>query len=88
MSKKKKKRNPQIEAAYEQGKKEGFQLGIENGRGQATMFFLDYMDKLTEIPGIGRVTAHKIGNHFLQHYGEDADLARKAIKAVKDGKIL
>jgi ERCC4-type nuclease len=83
-----KKRNPVIEQAKNEAYSQGFKIGLEHGRGQTTAFFLDWMDKLQEVPGIGSKTASKIANHFLAQYGDDAEKARQALRqAKKEGGI-
>lgn len=79
-----KKKNPVIEKAREEAYNQGFRIGLEHGRGHTTAFFLEWIEKLTEIPGIGEKRAHSIANHFLAQYGSDAEKARQAIKQAKE----
>ncbi|WP_142385097.1 hypothetical protein [Cytobacillus massiliigabonensis] len=65
-------RNPVIQRAFERGKLEGYQLGLEHGesrgRQKTVGFVADKFKKLSETPGIGPKTAEKIKEIFGKEY--------------------
>jgi predicted flap endonuclease-1-like 5' DNA nuclease len=45
--------------------------GEEIGQGRAIAFFLDWLENVEQIPGIGPKTAEKLQKHFIKQYGLD-----------------
>lgn len=65
-----KKKNPVIQTAEQRGYEKGFKVGNDHGRGQAIAFFLDWLERLEVVRGIGPKTAKKIQDEFMKKYGE------------------
>lgn len=58
--KRKRKKNPQLQKKYEEGRWAGIQ--------QATSYFLTRFEELKEVPGIGPKTAEKVKQIMFQSY--------------------
>jgi predicted transposase YdaD len=72
-----KRKNPVIEKAFENGKKEGYLLGLshgeEKGIQKATNFFADKLEGLPKTPGIGPKTLKKLKRLIGEQYFSEVD---------------
>ena len=71
-----KKKNPVLQQKFEEGKREGFKHGFEQGKYSAIVYFASRFEGLDKVPGIGPKTVEKVVKHFGKEYFE----------AVKHGK--
>jgi flagellar biosynthesis/type III secretory pathway protein FliH len=69
---KKKKPNPVIERARQEGYNNGFELGfksgVEIGKEEACNILASKFDNLQKVPGIGPKMLEKVVNHFGREY--------------------
>jgi hypothetical protein len=72
-----KRKNPVIEKAFENGKKEGYLLGLTHGEDKGIRktvnFFVDKLEGLPEVPGIGPKTLKKIKRLIGEQYFSEVD---------------
>lgn len=70
-------KNPVIRNAFEKGKKEGYQLGLDHGENRGIQktvgFVADKFKVLSETPGIGPKTAAKIKEIFGPEYFKETE---------------
>ena len=68
----KKSKNPVLQKAYDQGKSEGYSLGLSHGQAKGVATATDYIANrfagLEEVPGIGPKVMSKIKKHFGEEY--------------------
>ncbi|MFE8697947.1 hypothetical protein ACFYKT_16520 [Cytobacillus sp. FJAT-53684] len=71
------RKNPVIQKAREEGKLEGYQLGLKHGETRGIQKTVDYVaerfEKLSEAPGIGPKTAAKIKAIFGPEYFKEGE---------------
>jgi hypothetical protein len=67
-----KKSNPVLQKAYDQGKSDGYSLGLSHGQAKGVATATDYIAErfanLEEVPGIGPKVIDKIKKHFGEEY--------------------
>ncbi|WP_034757740.1 hypothetical protein [Rossellomorea vietnamensis] len=65
-------RNPALQKAYDQGKSEGYALGLKHsearGVAKATNYIAGRFQSLDQVPGIGPKMVEKIKKHFGEEY--------------------
>ncbi|AJO24807.1 hypothetical protein QQ991_03140 [Weizmannia coagulans] len=61
-------KNPVIQQAYERGKREGIEIGMQMGISKAIGFMQARLNKLAETPGIGPKTIEKFKQAFGKEY--------------------
>ena len=66
----KKRKNPVIEKARE----DGIMVGIEIGQQQTFLFFFNFLEEnLQDVPGIGPKHKQHVIDYFMKHFGKDTD---------------
>ncbi|NMH68583.1 helix-hairpin-helix domain-containing protein [Bacillus sp. RO3] len=65
-------KNPVMQKAYEQGKSDGYELGLSHsealGIAKATNYIAGRFSSLNQVPGIGPKMIEKIKKHFGEEY--------------------
>jgi hypothetical protein len=65
-------KNPTIQKAYDQGKEDGYALGLSHsearGVAKATNYIANRFRSLDQVPGIGPKMIEKIKKHFGEEY--------------------
>ncbi|WP_445506728.1 hypothetical protein [Niallia sp. 03190] len=74
-------KNPQIQAAYNRGKSEGYKLGLTHGRteGQAAvaLAIAGKLEQLPHVKGFGPKTLEK----FIEYFGKEYFITKKDDKS-------
>lgn len=66
MTKRKKLKNPLLEKKYQEGFEHGFTQGKELASEHIKKVMIEQIDKLEEVPGIGKGTVEKFKKHFCR----------------------
>jgi hypothetical protein len=65
-------KNPALQKAYDQGKAEGYELGLSHseakGVAKATNYIAGRFKSIDRVPGIGPKMVEKIKKHFGEEY--------------------
>ncbi|MGG3706983.1 hypothetical protein [Heyndrickxia coagulans] len=61
-------RNPVIQQAYERGKREGIEIGMQMGISKAIGFMKSGLSRVEKTPGIGPKTIEKFKEAFGEEY--------------------